>query len=208
VDRHCRYGTGTPVCATSGGDTNENAEYDMGLTTSTSTSTTSIVSCPSTATNRPAVVSDEDKKLVTGYLFVLLEQMESCYFSEQDRTGGRSKVKNCPVGYPGFQCRHCGGKAGFGRYFPASIQALTSANSDRNIYNHLMKCRRCPETIRNDLHQLAQEQNQRNYKNRRGSRKLFFRNVWQRLHGASSAAMCHSHEADDDQIESMDGMST
>ena len=127
------------------------------------------------------VVDELDKKLVTGYLFTLLDQMEACRFTEQDRIGGRSKVKDCPVGYPGMQCKHCRGKAGFGRYFPASVQALSSANSDRNIYNHVIKCRKCPEDVRQDLQRMQNEQ--LNSKNRRGSRKKFFLQVWGRMHG-------------------------
>lgn len=126
------------------------------------------------------VVKREDRELVTGYLFHLLDQMEVCSFTEDDRSGGRSKVKNCPVGYPGMQCKHCGGKAGFGRYFPASCQALTSANSDRNIHNHLTKCRRFPAEDREKLELLHGLQH--TCKNRRGSRKEFFRRVWGRLH--------------------------
>lgn len=122
-----------------------------------------------------------DQELVTDFLFVLLDQMETCYFSEQDRVGGRSKVKDCPIGYPGLQCKHCGGKAGFGRYFPVSIQALTSANSDRNIFNHIDKCRRCPVDVKHELSRYLQEQ--QSSKNRRGNRKIFFQRVWERMHG-------------------------
>jgi hypothetical protein len=39
-----------------------------------------------------SVVSVQDKELVTDYLFTLLEQMEACRFTEQDRSSGRSKV--------------------------------------------------------------------------------------------------------------------
>ena len=127
------------------------------------------------------VVQEEDRQLVTDFLFTLLNQMETCYFSEQDRIGGRSKVKDCPTGYPGLQCKHCGGKAGFGRYYPVSIQALTSANSDRNIYNHVEKCRRCPSHIREQLEQHLNDQIVT--KNRRGNRKEFFQRIWERMHG-------------------------
>jgi len=127
-----------------------------------------------------AVVFEDDRKLVTDYLFTLLDQMETCYFSEPDRVGGRSKVKNCSIGYPGLQCHHCAGKAGFGRYFPASFQALNSANSDRNIFNHLVKCRRCPDQVKELLLRYLDEQ--KNAKNRRGLRKVFFQRVWQRMH--------------------------
>lgn len=129
------------------------------------------------------VVHDEDRELVTEFLFTLLNQMETCYFSEQDRIGGRSKVKDCPTGYPGLQCKHCGGKAGFGRYYPISIQALTSANSDRNIYNHVEKCRRCPSHIREQLEQHLNDQIIT--KNRRGNRKEFFQRIWERMHGSA-----------------------
>lgn len=135
------------------------------------------VEIPSTPVVRP-----EDSELVTSYLFLLLDQMETCRFSEEDRAGGRSKVKDCPVGYPGMQCKHCGGKAGFGRYFPATLVALTSANSDRNIFNHVQKCRRCPRAVQETLVRLRDEHNQ--LKNRRGSRKLFFERLWNRLHCA------------------------
>lgn len=128
------------------------------------------------------IVYEQDKSLVTNYLYMLLEQMESCRFTEEDRVGGRSKVKDCPAGMPGIQCKHCRGKAGFGRYFPTSVSALASANSDRNLQNHLSKCRAvCPEIIC-DLKRLQKEQAQ--VKNRRGQRKQFFERVWTRLHGA------------------------
>jgi hypothetical protein len=137
---------------------------------------------PHAAAARPSlpVVAEDDKLLVTEYLFTLLDQMETCYFAEQDRVGGRSKVKDCDLGYPGLQCKHCSGKAGFGRYFPVSLAALTSANSDRNIFNHIVKCRRCPVEVRENLQHLLQQQHV--LKNRRGSRKLFFMKVWARMH--------------------------
>uniref|UniRef100_A0A7S3LE58 Uncharacterized protein n=1 Tax=Amphora coffeiformis TaxID=265554 RepID=A0A7S3LE58_9STRA len=127
-----------------------------------------------------SVVRGRDKKLVTEYLYMLLEQMESSQFTEQDRAGGRSKVKDCPVGFPGMQCKHCRGKAGFGRYFPTSVQALASANSDRNIFNHIVKCRKCPLHIREHLKTLQKDH--ASMKNRRGQRKQFFESVWMRLH--------------------------
>lgn len=126
------------------------------------------------------IVQVRDKELVTDYLYTLLEQMEYCRFTEADRSGGRSKVKDCPVGFPGMQCKHCRGKAGFGRYFPTTVQALASANSDRNIHNHIVKCRKCPAQIREHLKVLQAEQ--ASTKNRRGQRKQFFESVWKRLH--------------------------
>lgn len=134
-----------------------------------------------TDTKSVPVVYEQDRELVTPFLFLLMSQMEACSFAEEDRVGGRSKVKDCHVGFPGMQCKHCRGRAGFGRYFPATVQTLSSANSDRNILNHVTKCRRCPSKVREELQRLVKEQH--DSKNRRGSRKHFFENVWMRLHG-------------------------
>lgn len=131
------------------------------------------------------VVTHEDKETVTDYLFLLMDQMQTCQFTEEDRSGGRSKIKNNTVGFPGMQCKHCQGKAGFGRYFPSSVNALALANSDRNINNHLQKCRRCPSDIKLELARLQKDSTQG--KNRRGLRKLFFRRVWERMHGPLDA---------------------
>ena len=130
------------------------------------------------------VVRDQDRQLVTDFLFLLMDQMQTCQFTEEDRSGGRSKIKDNEVGFPGMQCRHCRGKAGLGRYFPSSVEALALANSDRNIFNHVQKCRRCPPHIKAELLRLQKKQAQ--CKNKRGLRKLFFKRVWGRMHGQSS----------------------
>jgi len=127
------------------------------------------------------VVRLEDKDLVTDYLFLLMYQMQTCSFTEEDRTGGRSKIKDNEVGFEGMECRHCQGRAGFGRYFPSSVSALSLANSDRNVYNHLQKCRKCPDPIKTELNRLQKDQTQS--KNKRGLRKLFFNRIWGRMHG-------------------------
>jgi len=129
------------------------------------------------------VVRQEDKDLVTEYLFLLMAQMQTCCFTESDRTGGRSKIKDNQVGFPGMECRHCQGRAGFGRYFPNTVSAFSLANSDRNVYNHLQKCRKCPVPIKSELNRLQKDQTQS--KNRRGLRKLFFNRVWGRMHDNS-----------------------
>lgn len=130
------------------------------------------------------VVQPEDRELVTDYLYLLMEQMQVCYFAEEDRTGGRSKVKTYEIGFPGMQCQHCNGKAGFGRYFPATMDGLALANSDRNIYNHLLKCRKCPTSIQEKLTELRLSNE--TAKNKRGSRKVFFERVWDRIHNAKA----------------------
>ena len=53
-----------------------------------------------------------------------------------------------------MQCKHCYGKVGFGRYFPSCLSSLSLANSNRNIYDHMMKCPHCPQTITYSLQRL------------------------------------------------------
>jgi len=140
-----------------------------------------VIAQPISFTSIP-LVTPSDKELVTAYLFLLMDQMQLCKFTEEDREGGRSKIKDFRVGFHGMECKHCHGKAGFGRYFPSSINALALANSDRNIYNHLRKCRRCPESVQEQLKELRPDDAS---KNKRGSRKQFFTNIWERMHGSN-----------------------
>jgi len=143
------------------------------------------VSIPTQDSSGVKLVTPQDKFLITSHLYLLMSQMEPCTFTEEDRTGGRSKIKTNQIGYPGIQCRHCSGKAGFGRYFPTSAHSLTLANSDRNIFNHMMKCRTCPNDIKEELKKQRERRQSLEDKlnNRRGSRKKFFTRVWEQLHG-------------------------
>ena len=63
------------------------------------------------------IVHSEDMEMIPPYVYFLMRQVEPCLFTEADRFVARSKG---PVGYPGFQCRHCNGHAGLGKYFPVS----------------------------------------------------------------------------------------
>ena len=154
----------------------------FGVTSSPSNLSLSCLPC-----GQP-IVREEDKEIVTDFLYLLLEQMETCSFSEEDRSGGRSKIKNYSVGYPGMQCKHCKGKAGFGRYFPATLDALALANSDRNVFNHLQKCRKCPDYIKNNLKGGFTTNRRGQSKNKRGNRKVFFKRVWERIHEGSTTS--------------------
>lgn len=133
-----------------------------------------------------SLTNPNDKSMVSDYLFLLVSQMERCVFTEADRTGGRSKVKTNEVGFPGLQCEHCKGKSGYGRYFPTSLTQLNLANSDRNMHNHLMKCRKCPIDIKEQLTNLRAEKMNGEKSEYRGERKVFFKLVWDRLHHHSS----------------------
>ena len=125
------------------------------------------------------IVYPEDIRVVPPYVYFLMSQVESCHFSEVDRFVARSKG---PVGYPGFQCRHCKGHAGLGKYFPVSAKTLSTNSTSQNIHAHLLKCRKCPEHVKEKLVALKVEKG-RSPRLEPGWRKIFFDKVWARLHG-------------------------
>jgi hypothetical protein len=120
-----------------------------------------------------------DKEMVPPYVYFLMRQVEPCYFTEADRFVARSKG---PVGFAGFQCRHCVGHAGLGKYFPVNSKALSTNSTSQNIHAHLLKCRKTPQHLKEELLFLKSEK----VKSPRlvpGWRKTFFEQVWERLHG-------------------------
>lgn len=125
------------------------------------------------------IVFPEDQALVPPYVYFLMRQVQLCHFSEADRFVARSKST---IGFAGFECRHCLGHAGLGKYFPSSPKGLSTNSTSQNIYSHIMKCRRCPEEIKEKLNNLKKEKY--NWPRRTcGWRQAFFDQVWKRLHG-------------------------
>ena len=125
------------------------------------------------------VVFPEDIEMIPPYVYFLMRQVEPCRFTEADRFVARSKG---PVGYPGFQCRHCKGHAGLGKYFPVSAKSLSTNSTSQNIHAHLLKCRKCPESVKDRLVHLKIEKG-KSPRLEPGWRKVFFDKVWGRMHG-------------------------
>ncbi len=128
------------------------------------------------------IVYSNDMEMIPPYVHFLMRQVEPCLFTEADRFVARSKG---PVGYPGFQCRHCHGHAGLGKYFPVSSKSLSTNSTSQNIHAHMLKCRKCPEPVKDQLVQLKIEKS-RAARLEPGWRKVFFDKVWQRLHGGEA----------------------
>jgi hypothetical protein len=129
------------------------------------------------------IVYPEDMEMIPPYVYFLMRQVEPCLFTEADRFVARSKG---PVGYPGFQCRHCNGHAGLGKYFPVSSKSLSTNSTSQNIHAHLLKCRKCPDVTKDRLVQLKIEKS-RAPRLEPGWRKVFFDKVWTRLHDPTAA---------------------
>jgi hypothetical protein len=130
------------------------------------------------------IVYPNDVDMIPPYVYDLMRQVEPCLFTESDRFVARSKG---PVGYPGFQCRHCTGHAGLGKYFPVSSKSLSTNSTSQNIHAHMLKCRKCPDVIKDRLVQLKIEK-ARAARLEPGWRKVFFDKVWQRLHSCDDSS--------------------
>jgi len=131
------------------------------------------------STNPLYIVFPEDQALVPPYVYFLMRQTQLCHFTEADRFVARSKST---IGFAGFECRHCLGHAGLGKYFPSSPKGLSTNSTSQNIYSHIMKCRRCPDEVKEKLNALKKEKY--TWPRRTcGWRQAFFDQVWKRLHG-------------------------
>jgi hypothetical protein len=120
----------------------------------------------------------DDRAMVPPYVYFLMMQVESTHFTEADRFVARSKG---PVGYSGFQCRHCHGHAGLGKYFPVTAKSLSTNSTSQNIHSHLLKCRNVSHYIKDQLIALKEEKSQAP-RLEPGWRRIFFEKIWSRLH--------------------------
>jgi len=60
------------------------------------------------------LVTLDDQSLISPAQFAAMAQMKACHLTPADKTGW---YKEREVGFGGFCCRHCEGRASFGRYF-------------------------------------------------------------------------------------------
>jgi len=130
--------------------------------------------------NSAPLVAPDDENVATQFSFYLLGQMQMCVFTEADRLGKR---KGLPPGFPGLACRHCFGGYGSGRFFPSSIKTLSDTSKTLNVlFNHMMRCRKCPPEVRETLEKLRKVHDEQRAKMKFGSQKAFFARIWDRLH--------------------------
>jgi len=132
------------------------------------------------------LVLDEDRVLLSDYFFYLIKQLQFCRFAESDRKTRGGKRENVKVGFGGLECRHCAiaNPSSSRKFFWSNVDRL--ANSFAEIPSHLLKCKNCPDRIKNSLHVLKAKHPEQMAKLPRGSQKVFFRRMWRRVHIDSS----------------------
>ncbi len=135
-----------------------------------------------------ALVQPEDRELSTRFSFAVLNEFCACSFKESDRQGKRKGLR---IGFPGLQCKYCRGcnRKG-GRFFPSTIKTMADTKKTLiSIQNHLLKCDRCPNDVKENLMRLRDCHEFERKKQKYGSQKAFFLNIWNRLHGGTDYAI-------------------
>lgn len=126
------------------------------------------------------LVREEDKLLLTDFLYYLMKQLQVVRFSEADRKTRGGKRENINVGYGGLECVHCSESTKSRKFYWSGVDRL--ANSFAEIPSHVFKCKDCPDAVKNALTALKEVHPEQMARLPRGSQKVFFRRVWKRMH--------------------------
>jgi hypothetical protein len=128
------------------------------------------------------IPEDFNNALGTKFSRAVCRQFMKVAFKEKDRQGKR---KDLVVGFPGFACYYCnGGSKSGGRYFPSSIKTMSDSKKTLlSLYNHIQKCRKCPEPLKKSLKDLRPSHDEERKLQNYGSQKTFFSLIWANLHG-------------------------
>lgn len=125
---------------------------------------------------RPLVLP-EDKPYIAEFLYVVMDQLQACRFTEADRNKRRLK----DVGCIGVECKHCTGQADSRKFFWSSVNAVES--NFVSVHTHMMECKNIPAELKEKLTELKQLRKEQTLALKSGSQKAFFNRVWERLHG-------------------------
>jgi hypothetical protein len=129
-----------------------------------------------TTVNKPLVLPD-DKPFIAEFLYVVMEQLQPCRFTEADRNKRRLK----DVGCVGVECKHCAGQVDSRKFFWSSVNAVES--NFVSVHTHMVECRMIPDPLKEKLSELKKLRKEQTAALKTGSQKAFFSRVWKRLHG-------------------------
>eukprot|EP00956_Cyclotella_meneghiniana_P009716 scaffold13452_cov29-Cyclotella_meneghiniana.AAC.1 len=127
-------------------------------------------------TNFKPLVTPEDKPTIAEFLYVVMEQLQPCLFTDADRNKRRSKN----IGSVGVECKHCAGKIDGRKFFWSSVSAAES--NFVSVHSHMMTCKYISDDLKTELGRLKSLRREQTSRLRTGSQKAFFTRVWNRLH--------------------------
>jgi hypothetical protein len=153
-----------------------------------------------TTVNKPLVLP-EDKPYIAEFLYVVMEQLQPCRFTEADRNKRRLK----DVGCIGVECKHCAGQVDGRKFFWSSVNAVES--NFVSVHTHMMECRAIPVPLKEKLGDLKMLRKEQTAALKTGSQKSFFSRVWKRLHGDEEPSSSTEDEENEKAID-VDSSST
>ena len=133
-----------------------------------------------------SLIEQSDATLLTDYFYHMMKQLVICRFSESDRKTRGGKRENVNLGYGGLQCIHCIRAQSARKFYWSTVDRL--ANSFAEIPAHVMKCKHCPDNVKDALLVLKGRHPEQMQSLPRGSQKVFFRRMWRRLHDGDGDA--------------------
>ena len=163
-----------------------------------------------------SLVDPEDRPDIAEFLYVVMDQLRPCKFTDADRNkreSRRSSLCTFPpsrlplltsrapgrsknLGTIGVECKHCAHDITGRKFFWSSINAAES--NFVSVHQHMMKCQHIPESLRAEIGRLKELRREQTAALRSGSQKAFFTKVWHRLHGEDAPAFFPTEEADRD----------
>ena len=133
-----------------------------------------------------SLIDRTDADLLTDYFFHMMQQLIITRFTEKDRKTRGGKRESIVIGYGGLQCLHCIEQSNARKFYWSTVDRL--ANSFAEIPTHVLKCKICPDDVKEALLVLKGRHSDQMQMLPRGSQKVFFRRVWRRLHNGDSGA--------------------
>ena len=133
-------------------------------------------------TNFKPLVTPEDKPTIAEFLYVVMQQLQPCLFTDADRNKRRSKN----IGSIGVECKHCAGKIDGRKFFWSSVSAAES--NFVSVHSHMMTCKYISDELKADLAKMKALRREQTSRLRTGSQKAFFTRVWNRLHSKDDDA--------------------
>jgi hypothetical protein len=127
----------------------------------------------------------EDRFLVPDTLFAVFGQYEKCV-ADNDDCERQGRFRSDTLGFAGICCRHCKASPYLpgSRLFPSNALNLQLHDNVEKMIKHISTdCPTCPASVRIAFNEL--EAHDAPSVQRYGSKKIFFRRLWMRLHGVN-----------------------
>ena len=119
----------------------------------------------------------DDKPTIAAFVYLAMQQIRSCAFTDADRNKRRDTVNQI-----GVECIHCAASPFNGRKFFWSSVAAVESNFV-SVHSHLLSCSYVPEETKKELVRLQAVRKDETSCLAPGSQKAFFSRIWARLHG-------------------------